>query len=63
MRKIIEFFGWLVFMPSAIWWRIVIVCLIVVAMTLIYFFSSRFGKMFKISKELQEKEMERLLMI
>lgn len=60
LRKIIEFFGWLVFSQEANIWRFFIMLGIFLAMIGIYYLSSYLGDSFKKSKEEREKRKEKM---
>ncbi|MEK6820509.1 MAG: hypothetical protein AABX71_02240, partial [Nanoarchaeota archaeon] len=59
LRKIVEFFMWLILAKEAVWWRILMTGIIVFALILIYAASSYFSRIFKEQKEELEKEQEK----
>ena len=60
LRKIIEFFGWLVFSQEANIWRFLIMLGIFLAMIGLYYLSSYLGDSFKKSKEKREEDKEKM---
>ena len=60
LRKIIEFFGWLVFTQEANIWRFLILLGIFLGMIFIYYLTSYLGDGFKKSKEKREENKEEM---
>lgn len=59
LRKIIEFFGWLVFSQEAGLWRFFIILIIIFIMFFLYSLSSKLGEAYKKEREKTEKEREK----
>ncbi|MEK6906856.1 MAG: hypothetical protein AABW81_04520 [Nanoarchaeota archaeon] len=60
LKKIVEFFGWIVFSPEASWMRAIILILIIVVLVFLYRFVSALGKTAKKNREEMEKEKGKL---
>ena len=60
LRKIIEFFGWLVLSSESNIWRFLIMLGIFGIMILLYYLSSHFGDVYKKGKEKKEKSKEEM---
>jgi len=56
LRKIAEFFIWIIFYKEATLWRLLVAIIIFGALAIIYVISSRFEKIYKKKKEEKEKE-------
>lgn len=59
IKKIIQWLSWVILSSESTWIRVIVACLVVLALGLTYYFSSKFGKMFKSNREAMEKYKEK----